>query len=107
SVTLIKAEPGEVDSSGRRIPVDIKGSEFEIEVDSVIIAIGQSPTFSGSDIVNTDQKGLIVTNPDNMATSSPGIFAGGDAVNGGTTVVQAVADGRKAAEAIGKMFAVL
>ncbi len=107
SVTLIRTEPGEVDSSGRPLPIDIEGSEFEVDIDSALIAIGQSPTFSGSALVNTDHRGFILVDPENMVTSNPKVYAGGDAVNGGTTVVQAVAEGRKAAESIGKKFAVL
>jgi len=98
----IKMELGAPDESGRRGVKPVKGSEFLLEVDAVIVAIGQRPD------VNTlksfglkTEKGLIVVN-DNFATSVRGVYAGGDAVNGGKTVVEAVAEGKKAAAAIDK-----
>ncbi|MCP4580958.1 MAG: FAD-dependent oxidoreductase [candidate division Zixibacteria bacterium] len=100
SVTIVKTKPGEVDQSGRQRPVMIEGSEFFIEIDSAIAAIGQLPTFENTDIVDVDKKGLILIDDETMKTSHPKIFAGGDAVNGGATVVKAVADGCKAAEGI-------
>ena len=78
---------------------DIPGTEFRLKVDTVIEAIGQGvlDRFEG---VDTDERGLIRVEPDTMATSVRGVYAGGDIVSGGGTAVQAVADGKRAAEAI-------
>ena len=95
-------ELGEPDGSGRRSPVPVPGSEFEIETDSVIMSLGTSPnpliarTTHG---LETDRRGWIVADGDG-ATSRPGVFAGGDAVTGAATVILAMGAGRKAAAAI-------
>lgn len=100
----IRTELGEPDSSGRRRPVEIPGSEFEIETDTVIMALGTSPnplivkTTPGLD---SNGWGGIVADGDG-ATSRPLIFAGGDAVTGSATVILAMGAGRKAAAAIHK-----
>lgn len=95
---------GEVDSSSRPAPIPIPASEFQFYADTVIIAIGQdSPKIDDKEITLTP-KGFIKVNNETMETSVAGIFAGGDAVNGGTTVVQAVAEGKKAAENIDAYF---
>jgi len=106
SVTLIRTEPGEKDSSGRSRPVPVAGSETDVAVNAVLLAVGQGATFEHSSIVKTDSRGLIIVNPETGATSHPKIFAGGDAVNGGATVVQAVADGKLAAIGIDEMLRV-
>lgn len=101
-VRCIRMELGEPDESGRRSPVPVPGSEFEIETDSVIMALGTSPnpliarTTAG---LETSRKGCIVADSDG-ATSRPGVFAGGDAVTGAATVILAMGAGRKAASAI-------
>lgn len=101
-IRCIRMELGEPDESGRRSPVPVPGSEFEIETDSVIMALGTSPnplishTTSG---LETNRKGCIVADADG-ATSRPGVFAGGDAVTGAATVILAMGAGRKAAAAI-------
>lgn len=93
---------GEPDASGRRRPVPIEGSEYDIDVDSVIIAVGVSP----NPIIQQSMPELEVTKwntikvDENMMTSIPGIFAGGDIVRGGATVILAMGDGRKAAKGI-------
>lgn len=93
---------GEPDASGRRRPVPIEGSEYDIDVDSVIIAVGVSP----NPIIQKSMPELEVTKwntikvDDNMMTSIPGLFAGGDIVRGGATVILAMGDGRKAASGI-------
>ncbi len=95
-----KTKPGEPDKSGRPIPVIIDGSDEEIMVDDVLLAIGQGATFKEIDKIKTDSRGLVVIDKETGATSMPGIYAGGDAVNGGATAVQAVAEGRRAAHGI-------
>ncbi|MBQ7479615.1 MAG: NADPH-dependent glutamate synthase [Selenomonadaceae bacterium] len=99
----IKMELGEPDESGRRRPVPIKGSEFDLEVDTVIVSIGTGPnpiiahTTPGLD---TTKRGNIVADEENCATSKEGVFAGGDIVTGSATVILAMGAGRKAAAAI-------
>lgn len=95
---------GEPDDSGRRRPMPIEGSEYDLEVDSVIIAVGVSP----NPIIQKSMPELEVTKwntikvDENMMTSIPGLFAGGDIVRGGATVILAMGDGRKAANGIHK-----
>ena len=99
----IKMELGEPDESGRRRPVPIEGSEFNLPVDTVIIAIGTGAnpiigtTTPGMD---TNKKGYIVANAETGATTKPGVFAGGDIVTGAATVILAMGAGTKAAKAI-------
>lgn len=94
---------GEPDASGRRRPVKIKGSEFRLAVDTVIIAIGTSPnplikmTTPG---LKVQKWGGIIAAEDTGATSRPGVYAGGDAVTGAATVILAMGAGKKAAAAI-------
>ena len=102
AVRCIRMELGEPDESGRRSPVEIPGSEFEIETDTVIMSLGTSPnpliarTTAG---LETTRRGCLVAD-DNGATTRPGVFAGGDAVTGAATVILAMGAGRKAAAAI-------
>ena len=99
----IRMELGEPDASGRRRPVPVEGSEFELEMDTVIIAIGTGPnpiiahTTPG---LETTKRGNIVADEESCATSKPGVFAGGDIVTGAATVILAMGAGRKAAAAI-------
>ncbi len=97
----IKMKLGEPDSSGRRRPEPIEGSEFVVDVDDVIIAIGQliAPEDYFSDL-EYSAWGWIDTDPITLQTSVEGVFAGGDAVSGPATVVKAVGAGKKAAESI-------
>ena len=102
SVKCIRMELGEPDESGRRSPVAVPGSEFEIETDTVIMSLGTSPnpliarTTSG---LETNRRGCLVAD-ENGATTREGVFAGGDAVTGAATVILAMGAGRKAASAI-------
>lgn len=103
-IRCIQMTLGEPDASGRRSPVPVEGSEFEIEADVVIMALGTSPnpliahTTKG---LETERHGCIVAS-DEGATSRPGVFAGGDAVTGAATVILAMGAGRRAAAAIHK-----
>ena len=102
SVECIRMELGEPDASGRRRPVSVKGSEHEIEADTVIIAIGTSPNpiiFSGSDGLESTSKGTIVVDDTGMS-SLPGVCAGGDVVTGAATVISAMGAGKLAAQTI-------
>ncbi len=98
-----KMELGEPDASGRRRPIPIEGSEFDIDVDTVVVAVGVSPNpivpSSLKDLKMT-QWGTIVVDKESMQSSIPDIFAGGDIVRGGATVILAMGDGRKAAVGI-------
>ncbi|MBI5184120.1 MAG: NADPH-dependent glutamate synthase [Nitrospinae bacterium] len=99
----LKMELGEPDSSGRRRPVPVEGSNFFIEVDTVIIAVGNSTnpllTMATPDI-KVNKWGNIEVDPVTQATSKPGVYAGGDIVRGGATVILAMGDGKKAARAM-------
>ena len=103
SMECIKMELGEPDASGRRRPIEIKGSEFELDVDTVIMALGTSPnplirtTTPG---IEVNKHGCLVVNEETMQTSRTGIYAGGDAVTGAATVILAMGAGKKAAAAI-------
>lgn len=100
----VQMELGEPDESGRRRPVEIKGSNFVLDVDAVIIAIGTSPNpliKSTTDGLETNKKGCIVAD-ETTATSRKGVFAGGDAVTGAATVILAMGAGKTAAESIDK-----
>jgi glutamate synthase (NADPH/NADH) small chain len=99
----LRMELGEPDSSGRRRPVPVEGSNFTVPFDAVVIAIGNSPnplipmTTPGLEI---SKKGGIVTAPETAQTSRPNIWAGGDIVRGAATVISAMGDGRLAAASI-------
>lgn len=99
----LKYELGEPDASGRRSPIPIAGSEFIMDVDTVVVAIGQGPnplvprTTRGLEVT---KRGNIVADPQTGATSKPGVFAGGDVVTGAATVILAMGAGRVAARSI-------
>ncbi len=98
----VEMELGEPDASGRRSPVVKEGSNFELEVDTVIMAIGTSPNpliRSTTPGLETNRRGCLVTNEQGQ-TSREGVFAGGDAVTGAATVIQAMGAGKTAARAM-------
>ena len=102
-IEVVKQELGEPDASGRRSPVPVEGSNYVIDVDTVVIAIGQSPnplirqTTPG---LETQKWGGIIVEEDTMKTSKDGVYAGGDTVTGAATVILAMGAGKKAAKAI-------
>ena len=103
-LTCIKMELGEPDSSGRRSPVPIPDSNFDIETDVVVMSLGTSPNpliASTTPGLDTNRWHCLVAD-ENGATTRPGVFAGGDVVTGAATVILAMGAGRKAAEAIDK-----
>jgi len=103
AIRLIRMELGEPDASGRRSPVPIKGSEFDVEVDTVVFAVGQgaNPLIrSTTPDLPVNKWGNIVADPKTGATQKRGVFAGGDIVTGGATVISAMGAGRMAARAI-------
>ncbi len=95
-----QTKPGAPDKSGRPAPEPIDDSEEIFIADNILTATGQGPTFKNSQLVKTDERGLIIVDQNTGATSMRNVFAGGDAINGGTTAVQAVADGKRAAHGI-------
>ncbi|MCL0088809.1 FAD-dependent oxidoreductase [Dehalococcoidia bacterium] len=100
SVTCIRMELGDPDAGGRCQPVPIEGSEFNEEFDTLITAIGQAPQTPGGFGVRLGRGSTIQVEPGTLATNRPGVFAGGDAVTGPATVVEALAAGRLAASRI-------
>ena len=102
-VECIRTELGEPDESGRRRPVPVPGSQFTMETDTVVIALGTNPnplvprTTYGLDV---DNHGCIVTDPQTGATSREGVYAGGDIATGAATVILAMGAGRRAATTI-------
>ena len=103
SMTVIRMELGEPDASGRRRPVEVPGSEYDIEVDTVIMSLGTSPnplissTTSG---LETNRRKCIIADEENGQTSKEGVFAGGDAVTGAATVILAMGAGKAGAKGI-------
>ena len=103
SMTCIEMELGEPDASGRRRPIEKQGSEFELEVDTVIMSLGTSPNpliRSTTPGLETNKHGCIVTEGDEGKTSRDGVYAGGDAVTGAATVIKAMGAGKAAAKAM-------
>ena len=102
-MTCIRMELGEPDESGRRRPVEIAGSEFTLDVDTVIMSLGTSP----NPLISSTTEGLdvnrwkcIVADEENGATTKEGVYAGGDAVTGAATVILAMGAGKAAAKGI-------
>ena len=102
-MTCVKMELGEPDASGRRRPVEIKGSEFDLELDTVIMSLGTSP----NPLISSTTEGLdvnkwqcIVADENNGKTTKEGVYAGGDAVTGAATVILAMGAGKAAAKGI-------
>ena len=106
AMECVRMELGEPDASGRRRPIAIEGSEFELPVDTVIMALGTSPNpliRSTTPGLETNKKGCLIVNEENMTTRE-GVYAGGDAVTGAATVILAMGAGKKAAAAIDASF---
>ncbi len=101
----LKMKLGEPDSSGRRRPIPMPGSEFILNVDTVIVAIGQSPNpllMKSDQRLKTNEDGTIWVDKDTLMTSIPGVFAGGDIITGADTVISAMGAGKRAAESMDK-----
>ena len=102
-VKCIKMELGEPDANGRRRPMPIEGSEFVLDVDTVVMSIGTSPnpliksTTAGLEV---NKHGGIIVEENTGATTKEGVYAGGDAVTGAATVISAMGAGKVAAKAI-------
>ena len=106
-IKIIKMELGEPDESGRRRPVEIEGSEYEIECDTVIMSLGTSPNpliSSTTEGLEVNRRGCITAEEINGQTSKMAVFAGGDAVTGAATVILAMGAGKAAAKGIDEYF---
>lgn len=102
-IKCIRMELGEPDASGRRSPIEIPGSEFVIELDTVIMSLGTSPNpliSSTTEGLEINRRGCIIVEEDTGATSKEGVYAGGDAVTGAATVILAMGAGKAAAKGI-------
>ena len=100
-------ELGEPDESGRRRPIEVPGSEYEIECDTVIMSLGTSPNpliSSTTEGLEINRRGCIVAKEENGETSKKGVYAGGDAVTGAATVILAMGAGKAAAKGIIEYF---
>jgi NADH-quinone oxidoreductase subunit F len=108
----LRNEPGAPDSSGRRRPMPIKGSEFDARLDTLVVAISEEPESAGLEGIGRTSWGTITINTESFATSRAGVFAGGDVVSGPNTVIAAIAEGKQAASMMdryvsGKLLKVL
>ena len=105
SITCIKMELGEPDESGRRRPIPVEGSEFDMDVDTVIMSIGTSPNpllRTTTEGLEANKWGCLVVNEETLETTKNNVYAGGDAVTGAATVILAMGAGKQAAENIDK-----
>lgn len=103
AMECVEMELGEPDESGRRRPVVKEGSNFELDVDTVIMSIGTSPNpliRSTTPGLDTNRRGCLVVNEETMQTTREGVYAGGDAVTGAATVILAMGAGKQAAKSI-------
>lgn len=99
-IECIRTQLGEPDETGRRRPVPVEGSEFVMEFDTVILAIGERPDLSFLPEEIQVSRGRVAVDPFTMETTMPGVFAGGDVVTGPATVIEAIVAGVRAAESI-------
>jgi NADH-quinone oxidoreductase subunit F len=101
-IECVRMELKEFDNSGRKVPYPITGSEYVVDVDMIIEAVGQRPdtSFIKGDTIKLTKGGTIVVDPRTLATNQKGVFAGGDAVTGPQTVIEAIAAGQRAASSI-------
>lgn len=105
AMECIEMQLGEPDSSGRRRPEPIKGSEFTMQIDNIIAAIGQTidnPNLDRDSQIEINKRKYISVNEETMVTSRPGVFSGGDCTSGPATAVEAIGAGRRAARMINK-----
>lgn len=105
-IQCIRTELGEADESGRKRPVPVKGSEFEVAADTVITAVGEVADISslGSNEFAVSEKGTLLVHPNSKVTSVTGVFACGDVASGPATVIEAIAAGEKAAAGVDRFL---
>jgi formate dehydrogenase beta subunit len=100
-IECLKMTLTEPDATGRRSPKPVEGSEFVVQADAVILAIGEAPDISFlPKEVETTESNTIAVEPFTVTSSMPGVFAGGDCVSGPASVIEAILAGRRAAEQI-------
>ncbi|MHB8917471.1 MAG: FAD-dependent oxidoreductase, partial [Desulfocucumaceae bacterium] len=99
-IDFIENRLGEQDASGRRSPVPVEGSQFGVEIDTVIVAVGQTPEKVEGIGASQGRGNRISADAETLATEIPGVFAGGDAVTGPATVIEAIGAGKRAARSI-------
>jgi glutamate synthase (NADPH/NADH) small chain len=107
AIKCLKMELGEPDESGRRRPIPIKGSEFEIPIDTLIVAIGNGPNpllLKATPDIKLNKWGNIDADESTLATTKKGVYAGGDIVTGAATVIQAMGQGKIASRSIDKFL---
>lgn len=107
AIECIRMKLGDLDESGRRKPIPIESSEFTIEIDTLIPAIGERPDLSWmkeKDKLLISKWETLVVNPESFLTSREGVFAGGDVVSGPATVIEAIAAGKSVADSIDKFI---
>ena len=104
AVRFLKNTLGERDESGRARPIPVAGSEYDVELDTLIIAISEEPETQGLAGMEVSKKGTLTVNPESFITSRPGVFGGGDVVTGPNTVIEAVAAGKQAGMMIGRFL---
>jgi NADH-quinone oxidoreductase subunit F len=109
---FIRNKLGQRDASGRQAPVAVPGSEFDVKLDTLIVAIGEDPEQAGLHGISLTSRGTVAINAESFTTDRPGVFAGGDIVSGPNTVIAAIAAGKNAAKMIdryvsGKVMKVL
>ena len=103
ALSCVRMELGEPDASGRRRPVEVKGSEHALEVDMVIVAIGNTPNpliRTTTEGLEVNRRGCLVVDEESMRTTREGVYAGGDVVTGAATVILAMGAGKQAARSI-------
>jgi putative selenate reductase len=102
ALECLRVELGQPGADGRRVPMPVAGSEFQIEADSIILAVGQQPdlAFLGGSGLTFRKDGAIITEPEWRSTAAESVYAGGDVTRGPAIIIQACEDGRLAAEAI-------
>jgi len=99
-VTLTRMELGKPDASGRPSPVPVKDSESRMKVDTVIAAVGQVPDIPETMGISRSEKNLVQVDAETLATARAGVFAGGDVVSGPASIIEAIAQGRRAASSM-------
>jgi glutamate synthase (NADPH/NADH) small chain len=107
AIRCIRMELGEPDASGRRSPIPIEGSEFELPMTTVIFALGTSPNpivFNEAKGLQRTRHGTVVADAETGRTNKPGVWAGGDVVTGAATVISAMGAGKRAAEDMHKFL---
>jgi len=99
-IEMIRMRLGDADADGRRRPLPMEGTEFTVECDTVLPAIGQVASAESAEGLDLGRRGTVAVDPETLATSRDGLFAGGDVTTGGSTVIEAIGHGQRAAVAI-------